>query len=106
MMNLLASHNFDLDTDLNKDFNISARYPISVIFTYEDADATDGTLLVNVGNLDGLTPAKSVYTLSSATNVTDAEIVGVNVVIPRVNIVYTKNSNTAGTGKISIYGGS
>jgi hypothetical protein len=106
MANLIASFDFDLDENLNKDFNIGATTPISVIFSYENADDTDGELQVNVGNELGLTPAKSAYVMSGANNLTDVEIVAINAIVPRVNIVYTKNSNTAGTGKIRIYGGS
>jgi hypothetical protein len=103
---LIEELDFDLEENLNHDFNIGATTPISVIFSYENADDTDGELQVNVGNELGLTPAKSAYVMANANNLTDVEIVAINAIVPRINIVYTKNGNTAGTGKIRIYGGS
>jgi hypothetical protein len=106
MTNLIASFDFDLDENLNKDFNIGATTPISVIFSYENADDTDGELQVNVGNEFGLTPVKPAYVMAENNNLGDVEIVGIDVIVPRINIVYTKNGNTGGIGKIRIYGGS
>jgi hypothetical protein len=69
----------------------------SLQLSWADADDTDGTVKIELSNDAVIPTALRTVTLSSATNITDADMTVITASVAYLRIVYSKGSNTAGT---------
>jgi hypothetical protein len=81
----------------------SAAANSSLQISWTGADATDGTIAIELSN-DGTIPTVlRTITISSASNTTDADMTIITASVLYLRIKYSKGSNTAGTFTATLF---